>query len=192
MKKLLVNAKHFVKQNRLSLIAAVAAVAVVSVPTYAHQAKQADKKQEAVKVEQVVKPEQKPDVQVAATATPEPAPASTPEPTPKPATAPAPKKTEPAKPVEKKTQPSYDTVSMTLVRSGDSVVATIGTSKPGACYFTFKDYADPNNPKYTSVESGASGGSCTVSIPAGAWTHVVGSYKAADYTAKGFSSKIAL
>lgn len=192
MKKQLVNAKNFIKQNKLPLMAAVAAVAVVSVPAYAHQAKQASKKQEVARVEQVPQPEQKSEVKAEQTTTVEPTPAPAPAPAPKPAAAPAPKKTEPAKPVEKKTQPSYETVSMTLVRSGGSVVATIGTSKPGTCYLTFKDYTDPNNPKYASVEGGANGGSCTVSIPAGTWTHVAGSYKAADYTAKGSSSKIAL
>lgn len=192
MKKQLVSAKKFIKQNKLPFIAAVAAVAFVSVPAYAHQAKQASKKQEVAKVEQTPQPEQKPEVKAEQTTVPEPAPAPAPAPTPKPAAAPAPKKTEPAKPVQKKTQPSYETVSMTLVRSGDSVVATIGTSKPGTCYFTFKDYTDPNNPKYSSVESGASGGSCNVGIPAGTWTHVAGSYKAGDYSAKGSSSKITL
>lgn len=195
MKKQLTSVKNFVKSNKIPLISAVAAVVVVGLPVYAHQDQQTElKKKEAARVEQVkAESDSKPEAQPEQTA-PEP------EPTPAPAPAPAPKpvavapKTEVKKetaPVEK-TKPAAEQVPVTLARSGASVVASIGTSKPGTCYFTFKNYTDPNNPQYLSVESSASGGSCSAPIPAGTWTHAMVTYKAADYSAKGYSSKIAL
>lgn len=93
---------------------------------------------------------------------------------------------------KKQEQPSYEIVQVSLSRSGGSVVAWIGTTKPGTCYFTFKNYTDPNNPVYTSTESAAANNGCSSAIPAGTWTHAAVTYKASDYSAKGYSDKIAL
>lgn len=104
-------------------------------------------------------------------------------PAPKPAsTVTKPKPAEPAKKTE--TKPSYETVSVSVNAAG---VATIGTSKAGTCYFEFKQYDGAGNKiNYASASAPASGGTCAASVPAGTWTKIYVTYKANDYSAKGY------
>ena len=85
-------------------------------------------------------------------------------------------------------KPSYETVSVNVSASG---VATIGTSKAGTCYFEFKQYdASGNKINYASASVAASGGTCSAVVPAGAWSKIYVTYKASDYSAKGYGYKM--
>jgi len=82
-------------------------------------------------------------------------------------------------------QKTYETVSVDVAIGSGQVAASIGTTKPGTCYYLFKNTSvDPYEKSDTSRT--ASNGSCpAVDIPAGTWTKVYVSYKASDYSAKG-------
>jgi outer membrane biosynthesis protein TonB len=146
-------------------------VGVVSLPTYANHASNRaveQPRQENVKVatdttetktkrkqEQKKKTTQKQQQKVAARTTTKPQVYQPPKPEQKPVY---------QKPTVKKTyekpkqKPSIQHVSVSLARSGGSVVATIGTSKSGTCYFTFKDLSDKYSPRYKNVSASASNG----------------------------------
>lgn len=87
-------------------------------------------------------------------------------------------------PTKTETKPTYETVSVSVSAAG---VATIGTTKAGTCYFEFKQYdAAGNKINYASASAPASGGTCAVAVPAGTWTKIYVTYKASDYSAKGY------
>lgn len=115
---------------------------------------------------------------------------------PAPVAVPAPKPVATAKPAAPKptstvtkteTKPTYQVVSVGVSKSGGSIVASIGSTKAGTCYFVFKQYdADGNKLAYKDVNSAATNGSCSAAIPVGTWTKVYVTYKAGDYTVKGY------
>mgnify|MGYP001190396885 CR=1 FL=1 len=189
MKKQLVRAKNFVKQNKIPLLSALIAVAVVAVPTYAHQARQADIRRQEAALEQLAqvnedgKLEVEEVAQVSEEPKEEPAAAPTQKPAPqqdyyKPEAKPHPPKE------YNKQKPTIEYVAVSLSSNGSTVVASIGSGKAGTCNFTFK-----GSEGHTSLEVPANGGACSTSIPApGGFTKVHVTYMAHDKSAKGNSS----
>jgi hypothetical protein len=87
---------------------------------------------------------------------------------------------------KKKTEEkTYESVPVNVSVGSGQVAASVGSAKPGTCYYMFKNTnVDPYEKSEASVS--ASNGTCqAVTIPAGSWTKVYVSYKASDYSAKG-------
>lgn len=192
--------KTFTKHKKAATIGLIAAAVVLStgvgvackgyIDNQAKLKQQAVENQKKMESDKIAKQaaEEEAKKKAAAEEAAKAAAAAQPAPEAAPATKPVATNTTKPKPTATETKkqepkPSYETVSVSVNASG---VATIGTSKPGTCYFEFKQY-DANGTKinYASASAAASGGTCAAAMPAGTWSKIYVTYKASDYSAKG-------
>lgn len=196
--KIMSKLSNIFSQNKKTMIVSVAVMASLVVGGVGVACKNYFDTQAKIKAEKLAKNEQKnelkPEVKSESTQVPEAKPAESPAPVAenKPVVSPKTSNTTTStnytapKPTKTETKPAYENVSVSLSKSGSSVVTTIGSGKAGTCYWQFKQY-DTNGTKinYATASTPANGGSCSVGIPAGTWTKVYVDYKASDYSAKG-------